>query len=380
MSTKPAPKVWSRYGLGYYCLETEAALLEFLGEIGRRMLRVGALIPTGDREVLFLSRNRNELEKHFRFVLPSADILERLANKRSQYQYAESIGIPIPQTYYPVTQRELEQIAATIRFPCVIKPAYSHIWRERRKNVGNWQWLKAVEIGTSGELRSAHKKMSESGVELLVQERIEGSDSQLYSLYAYLNRNSEPLALCVIQKLRQWPVDYGSGSYSVTCRRDEVVELGLQLLKTIGYVGMANLEFKHDLKDGTFKLIEANVRSGERIALAIAAGVDIPRIAYRDIVGEPTAPIDDYETGVKWVNVINDSAAFFWHYRKRLSWWRWCRSLLEARSHAYFSWDDPLPFLDHVFQTLKQIAPRLYRYLKIRKMGLAARPSYFGQE
>ena len=209
-------------------------------------------------------------------------------------------------------------------------------------------------------------------MELLVQERIEGSESCLYSLYLYLNRNSEPLASCVIQKLRQWPPEYGSGSHSVTCREDEVVALGLHLLKETRYVGLANVEFKFDREAKAFKLIEVNIRSGERIALAIFAGVDIPHIAYRDIIGEPLDAVGDYKTGVKWVNFINDAAAFFCHYRKQMSWWRWVRSLSQARSHAYFSWKDPLPFIEHVLQTSMKIALMLYRYFHASRRGPAA--------
>ncbi|HWO41045.1 MAG TPA: ATP-grasp domain-containing protein [Candidatus Eisenbacteria bacterium] len=375
MSTKPAPKVWSRYCLEYFSVENDAAMMELLGNLAAYGSHQAALLPTGDREVLFLSRNREELQKHYRFVLPSGDVLERLANKRSQYQCAESAGIPIPRTYYPTTPADVEQIAATIRFPCVIKPAYSHIWRDRRKDIGLRRWLKAAEVSTPEELRSAYKQMSQSRVELIVQERIDGPESRLYSFYAYLNRNSNPLALCVIQKLRQWPVEYGTGCYSVTCRRDEVVALGLNLLKKIGYVGMANLEFKQDLRDGTFKLIEVNVRLGERIALASAAGVDMPHIAYRDIVGAAPDPVGEYQSGVTWVNVINDTAAFLYSYRTQMSWWRWARSLLSAKSHAYFSWSDPLPFVEHVFQTASQSAPILCERLKSCKGGLL-RPRY----
>ena len=352
MSTKPAPRIWSRYCVACYGVDNETALLELLGKVAARKPRIGVLIPTGDREMLFLSRNREELEKHYRFALPSADTVERLANKRSQYQYAQSIGIEIPQTYYPETLEDVKKIATSIPFPCVIKPAYSHIWRDRTGR--GTERFKAKEIATPEQLCSTYEKMSESLVEIVVQERIEGPDSQLHSLYVYLNRHSEPLAFCVLQKIRQWPANYGSGSYSVTCRRDELVVLGLQLLKTIRYVGLANLEFKHDLKDGTFKLIEANVRSGERIALAIAAGVDLPYIAYRDIIGERIDPIENYTIGLKWVNLITDTAAFFYYYRKQISWWRWVLSLSQARCHAYFSWKDPFPFLRHAFQALRQ--------------------------
>jgi D-aspartate ligase len=352
--------------MSYYSVTDETALVELLRRLGRRIVCNGALIPTGDREVLFLSRNRNELENYFYFVLPRADVLERLANKKTQYQYATNIGIPMPQTHYPKSQDDLLRIAANIQFPCVIKPAYSHIWRDERRGVGGWRWLKAVQVDTPEQLRTAYEQMNGSGVELVVQERIEGADSRLYSFYVYLDRNSDPLALCVIQKLRQWPPEYGSGSYSVTCRRDEIVEIGLKLLRALGYVGIANLEFKHDANDGAFKLIEVNARAGERIALASAAGVDIPYIAYRDIMGEPTAAFRSYEIGVKWVNFVNDSLGFFLYYRKtdRLSMWRWMWSVLEVRSHAYFAWDDPLPFLGHLFKATKQIALLSCRYLK----------------
>ena len=238
--------MWSRYCQGYYGLESETALVEFLSTVGGRLLRAGAVIPTGDREVLFLSRHRRELQRHFLFVLPGEAILERLANKSSQYQHAESIGIPIPNSHYPQTREDLVHIAATVRFPCVLKPASSHIWRDRRDSVGHWRWLKAAEIGTPEDLLAAYEQMNKNNVELIVQERIEGADSQLYSFYAYLDRNSEPLALCVIQKIRQWPAGYGSGSYSVTCRQDDVVALGVRLLREAGYVGMANVEFKRD--------------------------------------------------------------------------------------------------------------------------------------
>jgi predicted ATP-grasp superfamily ATP-dependent carboligase len=357
--------------LGYYSVGSEAALLNLLHKIAALTPQRAALIAAGDGEVLFLSRNRERLEERYHFVLPDTDTVERLANKRSQYEYAQSIGIPIPPTYYPSSEWDVEQIASRIRFPCLIKPAYSHMWRDRTKDASRRQWLKAAEARTPEELRSAYRQMSESQVELLVQERIRGSDSRLYSWYVYLNRNSDPLASCVIQKLRQWPVRYGTGSYSSTCRCDDVVTLGLRLLKEIRYVGMANLEFKHDPKDGTFRLIEANVRSGERIGLAISAGVDMPYIAYRDIIGEPIDPIGDYETGVRWVNLVNDAAAFLYHYRKRTSWWRYARSLLQARSHAYFSWKDPLPFLEHVFQTSKGLGTAVYRRVKAGKPGSA---------
>ena len=368
IATKRAPKSRSRYCLRYYTIADESERLAFLTQTGGLMAQKAALLPTGDPDVLFMSRNRDVLSKHYHFILPSADVLERLANKKSQYEYVEKVGFALPQTFCLETEQDLARLAKSIRYPCVVKPAYSHIWRDRRSDTDDWRWLKAVQIDTPEQLRSVYEKISHYGLELLVQERIEGPDTRLYSLYIYFNRNSEPLAWCVIQKRRQWPPLYGTGSFSITCRRDEVVALGLKLLKDIGYQGIANAEFKHDARDGVFKLIEANVRGGERIALAVAAGVDIPYIAYRDIIGDAILPTREYKTGVTWVNLIQDLAAFSLYYRRieASSWWRWICMSLTAQSHAFFAWDDPVPVLGHLAQALTGGAQMVYGRLRNR--------------
>jgi len=227
------------------------------------------------------------------------------------------------------------------------------------------RWEKAAHIETPQELHTAFRQMSEGGVELLVQERIEGDDARLYSLYTYFNRQSEPLATFVMQKRRQWPPMYGNGSFSVSCRQAEVEALGVKLLSHVGYRGVANLEFKQDPKDGEFKLIEVNVRCGNRIALAIASGVDIPTIMYRDILGEPVTPVHDFRTGVTWVDLIPDCASFLYKRRvDRSSLWTWVSSTVRSKSHSFFAYDDPMPFFVELCKAAKHGLGVLYRRLR----------------
>ncbi len=368
ITTKRGPKSRSRYCLRYHTIADESERLAFLTHTGSLMPQKAALLPTGDADVLFMSRNRDALSENYHFVLPPAGVLEQLANKRSQYEYVAKIGLPMPQTFYLSDEQDLSRLAESIRFPCVVKPAYSHVWRDRRSDADNWKWLKAVQIDTPEQLHSVFDKIKHYGVELLVQERIEGPDTQLYSLYGYFNRSSEPLSWCVIQKRRQWPPMYGTGSFSVTCRQEQVVALGLRLLQDVGYQGIANIEFKQDSRDGAFKLIEVNVRGGERIALAVAAGVDIPYIAYRDVIGEAIPPTRSYKTGVTWVNLIHDFSAFSLFYRRieKTSWCRWIRMGFAAQTHAFFAWDDPVPVFGQLAQAAKAGARLVYGILRIR--------------
>lgn len=358
LSTRPGPRFWSRYCAWREVAETEMDLLARLLSVGRRLPGQGVIVATGDAEVLFLSRNRGPLGQYFHFVMPPPAVVEQMADKGFQCRFAAGIGVPVPATHQPETAADVDKLAGIVRFPCVVKPTHAHLWRERRPKDGRWRWTKAVQVDTPEELRTVCERMRQCGVDFLVQDRVEGDESRLYALYAYLDRRSEPLATCVIRKQRQWPPHYGSGSYSVTCRRDRVVELALTLLRRLGYQGVANVEFKLDPEDDELKFIEMNFRCGDRIGLALAAGVDIPFIAYRDILGEPVAAARSPEMGVSWINSLTDGAAVLSHYRRAdgLGWWGWARTGLTARSHAYFASDDPVPFVANVVETARREA------------------------
>ncbi len=350
VASASGPGTRSRYCTNSYRLpmQSESDLLVLLRDLGQRLPTRAVLIPTGDAEVLFMSRNRGPLSEFFDFRLAEEEGLELLANKRSQCELAAKLGVPVPRTYAVVGSGHLEKVAGLVAYPCVIKAAYSHLWVRHRESTGAGGLGKLALAKSRSELIAAYDEMARSGLELIVQEVVEGGDDQLYGLYAYLDERSEPLALFVRKKLRQWPLAHGVGCLSVSVRQPQVVEYGLKLLKSVGFRGLANIEFKRDAKDGEVKLIEVNVRGASQTALPVDAGVDIPYIAYQDALGEPVEPVSAYNEGVKWVDLGMDVMAALEHRRQgRLSIWSWLRSIWGCRSYAYFAWDDPLPFLWH---------------------------------
>lgn len=352
-SIEQSIRLHSRYCFEAFHIRGESSLLTFIGELGENMPNKGVMIPTSDAEVLFMARNRSHISRYFFFSLPDIHMLEMLANKRTQYEFAADLGIPIPQTFFLKSPHDILKIADKIEYPCIIKPAYSYVWRNYRNRVDMKGWHKLAEVSSPKELHNAYYNMTDAGVDLLIQECIPGDDTQLYSLYIYLNQDTEPLTTIVIRKKRQWPPLYGSGSSSVTCINEDVVALGLKLLQNANYHGLANLEFKLDSRDGEYKLIEINVRCGERVRLAVDAGVDIPYIAYKDMLGKAVTPVNTYHKGMHWMNLGNDFGAFL-YYRKigKVRFGQWMRSVLTSQSRAYFSWDDPIPFFVHIGQIM----------------------------
>ena len=349
---------WSRYCLKIQQagLKGETELLSFLEQVGMKLPTRGVLISTSDEGVLFMIRNRSYLSQYYNFVLTEEPTLPNLLSKKLQYEYAVRIGIPTPQTYFLERPGDIERVADTVSYPCLIKPVYSHLWRKYRERLGRKDGSKVVQADSPQELLQCYSQMAESGVELVVQERVGGEDDQLYALYSYFNRSSEPLAVFVKSKLRQWPVNYGDGSLAISVLQKEVVDYGLKLLKALDYRGLVSIEFKRDSKDSQFKLIEINVRSGSQVMLSIDSGVDIPYIAYRDISGEPIEPAISYRVGVKWIDLQLDWKSYLEHRRrKHLGFWSWISSISNSRSYAYLAWDDPVPFLIHASRLIKRL-------------------------
>jgi predicted ATP-grasp superfamily ATP-dependent carboligase len=82
-------------------------------------------------------------------------------------------------------------------------------------------------------------------------------------------------------------------------RHPRIEELGIRLLQSLKWHGVAMVEFKVDPRDNEPKLMELNPRFWGSLALAIHAGVDFPYLLYRMAMGKEFAPVVDYTVGVR---------------------------------------------------------------------------------
>jgi D-aspartate ligase len=181
-------------------------------------------------------------------------------------------------------------------------------------------------------------------------------------MVAYLTRQLQPLALFTARKLRQFPVDFGTGSLVISEVHSDVIELGMRLLQGLGYEGIVGVEFKKDESDGELRLIEINPRTSLLGEITVGSGVEFPYIAYRDMVGLPPERHSPYRTGIKWIGLVSDLFSFL-EYRRRgkMTAWQWIQSLRGRKVHAYWKWSDPLPAVAEVIILVFRINRSLYR-------------------
>jgi D-aspartate ligase len=104
-------------------------LVEYLLDAQKVLDEPDILSPASDAFVLFISRHWKLLSEHFRFNLPSPEVIESAVDKRKLYETAARVGIAHPETFYPETMDDVHRIKHEIAYPVYVKPYHSHLWQ-----------------------------------------------------------------------------------------------------------------------------------------------------------------------------------------------------------------------------------------------------------
>ncbi len=331
--------------------ESESALVEFLIAMKARYTAAGVLIPASDDCAYFLAKYHERLRPHFLVAGPTWAVMQKLLDKKSQYEEAMRLGLSIPETHFPRQLQEVRELAPRLQnYPYVIKPLIAHQWR-RASMQGISKGKKGFRVAGAAELIEHYGRIAAGDANVMIQEVIGGRDDRLFTFLSYLDERSQPLAYCVRKKIRQAPIDFGYCTLTVSCHDSTVVDHSLRLLSGIGYHGISGVEWKLDPRTTQYKLIEINARAVNTIGIAPACGVDIPLIAFLDKAVGNVTPVSTWQDGVKWINFTQD----IWAARelmgeKLLSVRQWRKSIAGPKTHAVFAWDDPSPSLGYALE------------------------------
>lgn len=334
-------------------------LVEFLLEQAKRLDEPAVLSPASDAFVLFMSRYRAELAGHFRFILPSPDVVEASVDKRKLYDLAQRAGVPFAATHYPANMDDIFRIKDELEYPAYIKPYHSHLWQMAFPGTG-----KGIKVFTPAELLASFERIFPSGNEAMVQSIIAGPASNIRSVRVYINREGEVLGAFTNRKIRQFPTEFGRAVLAESIHDPELREMGLKFFRDIDYRGFGLIEFKRDDRDGLLKVTDLNPRWLKTVNLATDAGIDFPLLHYLDLTGREPQPQMEFKAGVRWLDAIGDVASAWSLYRAgELSRGSWARSWLGVRSHAVFARDDLKPFLKEYDYGRRLLRPPLGKLL-----------------
>jgi D-aspartate ligase len=279
---------WSRYVTRRLrCPPTHdsQAFLRWLLDFGERSPG-HVLYPASDDAAFIYAAHREELSRKFRLYQPPFEAVYALLNKRRLYLESRAAGLQTPNTWFPESEADFDQIRRETNLPLMIKPVTQILFARHRKGefVANADAL-FERYGSfaaepyAGELLERDPEV----IRPMVQEFHAEAGQAIYSLSGFINEQGD-WAMRGATKVLQLPRNLGVG----ICFEEAVVEPRLvegvvSLCQRVGYYGVFEAEF---IRSGEGRLlIDFNPRFFGQMGFDMARGLPLVVLAYEAALG-----------------------------------------------------------------------------------------------
>ncbi len=240
--------------------------------------RAAAVLPISFFANVLFSRHIDTFERAGIKVLVTAwqDGMQTAASKVSSFRFAKKIGVPIPRTQF-LDRDDQGPFSCDLTFPLVLKGP---------------DGLGARYVNRPSQLRYQVDQFwrQTSEPEILVQEYVRGDG---YGYFA-LCREGEILCQFMHHRIREYPITGGPSVLAESFHHRRLEELGRRVLSHLKWNGVAMVEFKRDVRDDEFRLMEINPKFWGSLELAIKSGVDFPVYAVQTALGDSFQPVMNF--------------------------------------------------------------------------------------
>jgi len=191
---------------------------------------------------------------------------------------------------------------------------------ERLAQLGGPLWLKADAVhGRAGApsrvLRVDDPALARAELgqwldryrRVLVQGHVPGTGVGVF----FLMVNGHPRARFAHRRIHEVPHTGGVSSFRESVHYPEIEAHALSVLRQIGWNGVAMLEYRRDPRTCEFRLLELNARFWGSLHLALAAGVDFPRLLLDAWLGG-REPEPSWRPGVRCRQTIPGEVRHVW--------------------------------------------------------------------
>jgi len=316
------------------------ASVERLLQLSREIGCSPILLPTDDDSCLFVADHAEELKQGFLFPDQPAGLARALSSKETMYDLCMQYSIPTPHTTFPRSHDDVLEYLETATFPIMLKGINTvallrHAGTRMALVQDKATLLKLYDEWETPESRN-----------LMLQEYIPGSSEMIWMFNGYFDENSECLFALTGQKIRQYPAYKGVTSLGICVTNDAVIRATKEFMKVVGYRGVVDIGYKYDARDGQYKLLDVNPRTGVTFRLFVDSnGTDAVRALYRDLTGQPVLTALPRE-GRKWMAENFDLMSSAISLRDgSLGVMGWLRSFRSLEETSWFAADDLRPFL-----------------------------------
>ncbi|MFC1407995.1 ATP-grasp domain-containing protein [Streptacidiphilus sp. N1-12] len=335
------PAAVSRYTAGRFVhpttgLEQPEELVRLLLAIGRSIGRRSVPVPTDDEAALLLAEHADRLAEHFLLPPVPTGLPRRLADKAALHRLCLEHGVPTPRSRAPGDHEALVAIGRDWGYPLVLK------------NLAAWTRLRSPAVGHTTVVHDERELLAAcppgSAPSVLVQECIPAGQAEDWITHLYCAADGGPPIVLTGLKIRSWPPNAGVTTRARALANPVLAEQAAEFCRRVGYRGVADLDWRLDRRDGQYKLVDFNPRTGAQFRLMETVdGLDVVRALHLDLTGRPVPrTAQRLARGFALGQLDLPSAAVWaWQQRRRPS------DLLPRRGteRAWLCRDDPAPAL-----------------------------------
>ena len=313
------------------------------------------VIPVRDYTSTILSACKADIEKTGSTVaIEEWETYEQVYDKGQLFDLVESLPVPSPETYQPKSLADVDEIAAEMTYPAVVKPRSKTVWDAS----GQCHYTRIDEshyVSSPDELVASYRELLGQNPVLeardhypLVQEYVPGTTTTT----VVLADEGTVLADFQEERIRTYPSSGGNSTLLRGLSQPQMRAYASRVIEALEWTGPAMVEFMRT-PDDEFYLIEVNGRYWGSVPFAIESGVDFPWLHYRQLQGETIEETRSYRTDFRQQRLINGDLKWLLEQLQKgnptaLMAFLW--SFLTAKQ-TFVSLSDPVPTVLAPYQT-----------------------------
>lgn len=236
------------------------------------------LLPTFE-ESLLLAEYQDELRELTNLFLPDYDTMMRLHHKPTLHELCQELSIPSPATVVANSVDELDDAAAEVGYPLVLKIPTGN------NSVGRTYCDDRDSLHASFS-QLAKLQEDQGGEPPFLQQKIEGD--LIYTL-CFCDEGQKAGEVIYLTR-RTFPNRGGTAAHRESISHPEIARLTSRLCAATNWTGFLGLDFIVEHGTGTPYLIDANVRANPAVHLGYLAGVDWTQFIFEKLAGDPVTP------------------------------------------------------------------------------------------
>jgi predicted ATP-grasp superfamily ATP-dependent carboligase len=345
--------------------EVAATLLDDLARTAKILGTRSILLPTDDEAAIFVAEHATELRHDFIVPLVDPRLPRALASKRGLSLLCRQHDVAMPATHFARSVGDVLAFAETANFPIVVKN--SEPWIRITAPA-----VRATTIVASREALVSLARNWTSDPHVVLQEYIPEAYAEDWIFHAYFDSASKPLVAFTGLKQRSWPPYAGVTAAAIAWPNPDLATTATEFCRAIGYRGIVDMDWRLDLRDNRYKLVDFNPRLGANFRLFVSeTAVDVVRAQYLDLTGQ-AVPMSAQSFGrrliVENLNLASRIAGAPDRTIKGMQ-------AVGKPEFAWFAADDPLPFLAMALRFCGQVVLRLAEFPIAGAARLATRRS-----